>query len=1024
MSGLGRYRLLLRGLWFRRGLATAVLVVAALTVAAAALGPMYARAASESILQDHLSAAGWRAGLQFTDLTDDASQPGAIQNAVGQLPRPGAVHGYDRRILGILSTDPAAVTFTGGSRVLANVAWRDGFCSHLTVVSGACPTGPGQVMVSDRYTDNDLPWKVGTVLDVGGMSVKVSGFYRVENISDNYWFGHNYLDAQAAKGDTDPDQIDTLFVAASGFQNQPSPVPTHITADYPLTDSKLRLSGVSRIKHVVNGLATKYPPFATSLVFTTGLSGVLHSAAKERSLLEVGTTLVTLQLALLAWLVLYQVVADAIEARGNEIAMAKLRGYEPLATVRFGLGETLALLVASVPIGLVASMVATRIFAAAVLLAGVPIVVPWAALGAALIAFVGGALAILLAGRRTLARSVLEQWRRTTHFARRSRLTIAVDVVVAGAALAGFLALRLHSSKQADGNTGALMAPALLVLAVALLGVRLLPLVSQALARVTRRSRRIGVFLAGRQVARRQSGLRLAALLAVAVGLATFAIAGESVTAPNRAARAHTEFGTARVARIVVGRDVDPLAATHKADPAGHWAMAAATWLPNGGDSVTGTVLALDAAREARVGYNVPHGPSAADISRLVAAPVAAPIVLTGDAIRVRVTATDLNPGVTAAVQVDLRSQRKGPVQVEMQQLRAGTNTYDGVLPCPSSCQFTGITWDRPFAANTAQHGTVALTSMQVRTGGQWKDVDIQLGNAQAWRAAPAAGIAADHIAVTDAAITDRFSNDMGGYGGMLYQTTPYPMPAIATPSSYVRGAYAPKPLAMSDNSGNTAYFTVKRTTAVLPMVLTGGLIVDLDALRTQVGSFTDEATWSVWIGPEAPSDAVARLKAVGLQVQNVTSAAHRITLLARQGPALSLLLLLMCAITGAALAVAGTAISVSASSRRRSFELAALRAIGVRNPALIRAGMLEQLLLSGTAVVLGVPAGWLAARLAMPVIPEFADSTPVRLDYVPHPTTTAVFVAAFIALMIATAYTAAVALVRLAVPTRLREAE
>jgi len=45
---------------------------------------------------------------------------------------------------------------------------------------------------------------------------------------------------------------------------------------------------------------------------------------------------------------------------------------------------------------------------------------------------------------------------------------------------------------------------------------------------------------------------------------------------------------------------------------------------------------------------------------------------------------------------------------------------------------------------------------------------------------------------------------------------------------------------------------------------------------------------------------------------------------------------------------------------------------------------VLEQLLLLGTGVVLGVPTGLIAARLAMPVIPEFADHTPITLDYSP----------------------------------------
>jgi hypothetical protein len=51
-------------------------------------------------------------------------------------------------------------------------------------------------------------------------------------------------------------------------------------------------------------------------------------------------------------LVLFQIISDAIEARGNEIAMAKLRGLSPGSTIRFGLGEPVVLLAAAVPIGI------------------------------------------------------------------------------------------------------------------------------------------------------------------------------------------------------------------------------------------------------------------------------------------------------------------------------------------------------------------------------------------------------------------------------------------------------------------------------------------------------------------------------------------------------------------------------------------------------------------------------------------------------------------------------------------------
>src|SRR5206468_11893883 len=57
--------LFLRGLLWRRGFTVAVLLVGTICSAVAAIGPIYARAASESTLTDELRAAGSRAGLSF-----------------------------------------------------------------------------------------------------------------------------------------------------------------------------------------------------------------------------------------------------------------------------------------------------------------------------------------------------------------------------------------------------------------------------------------------------------------------------------------------------------------------------------------------------------------------------------------------------------------------------------------------------------------------------------------------------------------------------------------------------------------------------------------------------------------------------------------------------------------------------------------------------------------------------------------------------------------------------------------------
>jgi hypothetical protein len=85
---------------------------------------------------------------------------------------------------------------------------------------------------------------------------------------------------------------------------------------------------------------------------------------------------------------------------------------------------------------------------------------------------------------------------------------------------------------------------------------------------------------------------------------------------------------------------------------------------------------------------------------------------------------------------------------------------------------------------------------------------------------------------------------------------------------------------------------------------------------------------------------------------------------------------------------------------------------------------VVEQLFLLLTAVVLGIPAGLLAARLAMPYIPQFADTTPIAMRYVPDWKVTTEFTGAFVVLLVLTAVFASWSLIRAAVPARLRESE
>ena len=1038
-----RRGLVLRALWWRRGVTIAVLVVAVVTTTAAALGPLYGRAAGESILQDHLTQAGFSAGLHTRAYL--ALSPAAYARAAAAVPQPGSIRGYPRQVRGLYTHRGVNVLAAGSQvNVTSALAWRDGACAHLVVVKGHCPTGPGQVMVSQRAAGSayyGLHTGVRVEVDfpsVDGLAVpspttlQVVGVYRPVDTADPFWFGQDLFNAHSG-ANQNPDTVDVLFVSRAQFDLiHPAPV-VEADFDYPLQPSAIRLRTASAQSATVAHLLARFRT-GSLIRADSNLPGVLSSAARERHSADVATQLVTWQLALLSFLVLFQIVSDAIEARGNEIAMAKLRGLSPGATARFALAEPVFLLALAVPIGTLAALGTTHLFAASALVAGVPVALPAAAIYTALIAFAGGAAAAGLAGYRTLTRSVMDQWRRTNRAHANGRAILVADVLLVGAAVVGLIALRdrpgssTHAPAQATSSASiTLLAPGLLVAAVGLLGVRLLPLVCRWLAHLTRGTRRLGLFLASRQVARRPVGLRLAALLAVAVGLATFAVAGETVALANRTARAQAELGADRVATVQLAPGVDPVTVTHTIDPQGRWAMAAATWLPDGGDAV-GTVLGVDASRLATVGRSAAGGPSAATIASLIGRSVVPPITITAPRLRVHLVASELVGDRKPYLEVNLRTPRTRVVNADSAAIRAGAQTIVVPLRCAAGCTLLGLTWNRPIDASTPESGTIRVTGIDVARGTGWTALDLGTNVAHSWRASVPEGQASDHVTVSPVdprtgrgGVEDRFTNENGGYAGIVYASNPSPIPAVATPGSFNPPAVHRR---MVDTTASTAYFSVVRSAPVLPVVLGDGLIMDVRYLTTELPGFTGEAQWQVWLGPDAPADALKRLDAAGLPVEHVRSERARLHQLGRQGPALALLLLLVCAIAGTALAVGGTAISISASSRRRSYEIAALRVVGIGRRALLRAGAIEQLLLLGAAAVLGVPTGLTAAVLAMPVIPEFADTTPITLHYRPDWALTLLFALAFIVLLTVTAVVAARGLIRAAIPSRLREAE
>ena len=1029
-------RLLLRAFRWRRGGSIVLLVVASLTIAAAAIGPLYAASAAESVLQDRLrEATADQTTIAFSE-PSDVSYPGSIDVVAQDQSGRGTIPGYGPPVHELNVT--TGIVGEGTPDAMTQAVWRDGSCAHLIMVSGTCTVGVGDVIVSDRSAAR-YRWKLGTTVSLSSLrtydtsvagnevatrplTLRVVGTYRPRSTLDPFWNGRIYFAFNPATGAGDgPSTVDAVFVSRDVFQTLVHPTNGTITADLVLTDPQsIRVADVPTIRAAISAYLG---PQSTVPAPSTGMLDLLDRFEAERSQTALAAGVVSAQLALLALLLLSMVITDTSEARGNEVALAKLRGLAPRSVVAVAVREPVVLLFLAIPLGLALAYVGAVLLARLLFVDGVPVTITpatWVAVG---IAFVGGLVAAVIATRRIFTRPALEQWSSTTS-AQSSRRGWVVDVVLAVVAVAGFVVLR-QSATSADTSSSSLTAlgwaaPGLMVIALALLLARLAGPALAALVPVTRASSRLGMFLAVRQVVRRPAGLRLAALLAVTLGLATFAVDAQAAAVQSRHVRALTDVGaiaSVAVQQETVAELVHQVAA---ADPDGRWAMVAGQWIPDGG-SVAGRMLAVDSPRLAAVGFWAPElgAGTAADAVAAVAPPLPEPLHLTSGHVRVRMTSGPV-AGTGPTVLIGYRDGN-GRVSVGIAgPLQGGTHDYVAEVPCTAGCLFFGVTLDNTRSLTELPLDLV-ISSVEQGDGTTFTAVPAPLTSGADWRVGSYTGDVVGTVTASSAGLHYVGTAPASASPFVQYADSPVPLPMITTPLS--TGVLIDGKVAVKDSVGRTVLVRSAATATVLPVVGDSGVMVDLTALRRSAQQLDDEAHFVVWLGPAAPTDAVAKLTAAGVPVDSVTTAAEREDQLSREGPALALRLLLVCALAGAVLAASAVAISVAVTGRRRSYELAALRAVHVKRSALVSACVLEQGLLLGIGLVVGVPVGLLVARLALPTLPQTSTATtlPLTVDVQVLAVTTFVVVAA--ALLVTTAVVAGVALVRQAVPDRLREA-
>lgn len=966
---------------WRAGSSLALLVAATVAVAAASIGPFYLVTAYGTVLQAKLAQAG--ASATAVNVGDFVTSPQAVALSAPALAM-GSRHGMGRWF------GPARASYT--AEVDASVRFplvaRPGVCRHLTFVSGGCPAARGQIVLTTRSA-RALGAHVGTVIHpagpIGVGPLTVAGIVVPGNPLAPYWLGQDFF----GYGDGHLDSAFTVVPTVAGL-------PTTALVQLPLEPRRVDPGNLGTVEGVVQA----YEAAATQqlgLTATTGLFSAVDAYVSSADLMAVIVVLVDLQLVLLSLFVIYGLVAQSALVRSREVAIARLRGLPRASVLAFGLGEPAVVLVVALPVGLLIALGLT-VLAQHTLLPNTRVTVDPTAIFAALATEAGG-LAAVAAGSHRLLAAPLQRQLLALEVPPPAPARAAVDAAALAVALAALVELVVAGA--VDGhqpNPLSVLAPGILAVAVAIASIRAVPIIARAVIRRTAKGPRVGLGIAVRQVARRPSGLRQMAVVTVAVALACFAVAGWAVAAANRVVRADFALGAARVLDVHLPAGLGLEQAVDYADPSGRYAMAAMVQTGPGPN-----LLAVQPSRLQRVGY-WPPGMSRAPLAQLVrwlSPPVQPPLEVSGAELRATVTLARA-PNPPPDLQLDLVDSQGNPQLVDFGYLSPGTRTYEAKLPgvCLRGCRATQIVpeWTPPQtslatgqevnAGPRSVSYSIIIDAFQQRSGAGWRAVTNRLGEASYWTAS-GPGMRVQVIKVDGRSALQLLVQDSAS------DTTSPSVYAAALPSVLpgvmTRGASVQDPAAapVSDFDGTGIVLDAKYEVAALPQVGGDGFLVNLGAaVRAETGP-PAQTVDQVWLSAGAPATVVSRLRQQGVTFGSSLTPGPALGILNRSGPALAYTFFLFAMGAAALLALGGSVFAAAATARRRAFEVAVLRAIGVSDRELAWSLLAENLILLGPGVVLGAITGVGGVLLALPSVPEFTSSAgapPVELALAPLP--------------------------------------
>ena len=949
----------------QRLLGLAIVVCLGFTIGVLVAGPIYSDASREAIT----SAAIRTAAVTVKD----------VRYSVYGGPTFDVVKA-DHEVRDAASTLPVATVVPQGlgevrlrararqAPVSIGVVFREGAVGHLPY-KGTAPSRPDQIALP-AVIARRLGVRRGdrlTALGPGDEQAElrlVGTFERPTRADADFWFGDETPFPPSEGGHAGTTPTGAIPPALMGRAGYLATIPRlGVTTQYVwdvYLDQAITFETASalpaRITRSTQSLRQQDPALA-NLNASSGLPTMIDLVRQRVANLRIPILLVVFQIAAVTLAVLAGVGALVLSRQSFELAVLRSRGF---SAGKLLAGQAIqAVLSAAVayPLGLMFGMALASLASHSngPSLPGIlfPIHLGAQAEVLGLVGAFAGAVALLLLSLPHLRRTILEERRLLSREDRPLLARLPVEAFVLPVGIFAYVQLRGSAVRSSAERTTldplVLIAPTLLIFGLSFLALRLLLFVLRRFDRRIGRSRRVAPYLAARRLGRSPgTSFATSLLLVLAVGLLVVSTSYRAIVIRNHEDSAHQQVGADW--QVEVAASDQPIVELGRVPPGASPILRAEPQFANPGPwSLAPTAIGLDPTTYPQGGWwrSDYSARSEADwLSQLHATPTGAQVA--AGELRVRLDAS------RSAAELELLAVvERGDGEIATEDLgRVTPGRADYAVTLRDPGRLLSLSLRQPGVANGSR--SIPVTFERVEVDGS--AVDLDGWEPLHWRGSDATIRQRGGL---DAAITPGAGHVVGGIGSPLA-----PLPALVSP-----GVANSQPPVFAVTLGGLQVEVRRLAVASAFPSVVGDFVVVPERGLLEATAQVPEPSLSpneVWAMGADPRPA---LRAAGFIVGTTRSAGPIEAVLAQLPQSLAVGLNFAAAAGGLGLVVIGVAVGLYFAQRRRTFEFAALRAMGAERTQVARTILLEHGLLIGFAIVGGGLLGYGILRLVMPEV-------------------------------------------------------